>query len=322
MVECDLPKVEIAGSSPVSRSMVTKGMFWKRFYFVVILLSCNCFLLCSSGSCKWLNKIFGRERQDNEGEESENSRETIDSNKDNNGKKDNDLFGETIENENNNIKDDKDEIDLSGYSLIISCPKCVFVSDTVGVGKTSILNCLLGKGFDKNCAETIVGGYRTKNYKVLNRKGKISIQLWDLSGNKKYRQMTPMYFKGANAIIFVYDITDDKSFNDLGDYIAEVKTEVKKKATNLCPLFLLGNKLDLASPEKKQVPTEDAQKLAEENGLTFLGECSAKNNTYIPNQELYCKQKDLLKKGIQTDLSDMLKDIIWSVHKNQNPSTF
>lgn len=59
MVECDLPKVEIAGSSPVSRSMLTKGMFWKKFYFVVILLSCNCFLLCSNGFCKLVKEVFG-----------------------------------------------------------------------------------------------------------------------------------------------------------------------------------------------------------------------------------------------------------------------
>lgn len=59
MVECDLPKVEIAGSSPVSRSMVTNGLFWKKFYFVVVLLSCNCFLLCCNGFCKWIKEVFG-----------------------------------------------------------------------------------------------------------------------------------------------------------------------------------------------------------------------------------------------------------------------
>ena len=99
-----------------------------------------------------------------------------------------------------------------------------------------------------------------------------------------------------------------------------MKNVAESKAKG-CSFFLLGNKLDIAFPGKRQVTGDDAQKLAEQNGLTFLGECSAKNNTYIPNQELYCKQKDLLKKGIQTDLSDMLKNIIWEVHKNQNPST-
>ena len=292
-------------------------MFWKRFYFVVILLSCNCFLLCSDGFCEPVKRFFGYGQPETTTIQYSDYREGSNlNNKINN----NNYIGDTIEKENNNIQDDKDEIDLSGYSLIIPRPRCVFVSDTAGVGKTSILNYLLGKGFDKNCSPTIGGGYRAKKYKEVNRNKEISIDLWDLSGNKKYIVLVPAYLKGANAIIFVYDITNAGSFNSLNEYITQVKNVAESKAKG-CSFFLLGNKLDIAFPGKRQVTGDDAQKLAEQNGLTFLGECSAKNNTYIPNQELYCKQKDLLKKGIQTDLSDMLKNIIWEVHKNQNPST-
>ena len=80
----------------------------------------------------------------------------------------------------------------------------------------------------------------------------------------------------------------------------------------------MGNKLDIAFPGKRQVTGDDAQKLAEQNGLTFLGECSAKNNTYMPAQELYYKKESLEKDGKCTDgLSGMLNDIIYYYELSQ-----
>jgi len=274
--------------------MVTKGMFWKRFYFVVILLSCNCFLLCSNGYCKWLKEILCGETTGNEEEDDTNSKSS------------NDKYS--------NIKDNQSESDSNVPAILqnkkISVLKFVFLSATTSVGKTSILKFLKNNELAGESYEATLG---TDLFTVCFQEKNMKIQIWDFSGSNESIALVPGYLKDANAIIFVYDITDDKSFNSLGDYIAGVKTEVKKKAPNLCPLFLLGNKLDLVkeNEETRQVKREDAQKLAEENDLIFLGECSAKNNTYMPAQELYYKKESLEKDGKCTDgLSGMLNDII------------
>ena len=319
MVECDLPKVEIAGSSPVSRSMVTKGMFWKRFYFIVILLSCNCFLLCSDGFCKGLKDFFGLGRQ----QEEINTQYSDygEGGNLNNNINNNNYIGDTSENENNNnIQDDKDEIDLSGYSVSgennISDLKCVFLSATTSVGKTSILNYLLGEGFDENCSPTVGFEFLKVPYGNESDNMEKQIYLWDTSGNKLNRKIITGSFGNADAMVFVYDITNyTDSFNSLGDYITEVKKEAESNAEG-CLFFLLGNKLDSVekNEETKQVKREEAQKLAEENKIIFLGECSAKNNTYEPAKKLFY-EKVVLRNGECTTggLSDMLNDIIYYI---------
>ena len=79
----------------------------------------------------------------------------------------------------------------------------------------------------------------------------------------------------------------------------------------------MGNKLDLVEQNQnaRQVPTDTAQKLAGDKKLIFLGECSAKNNTYKPSQELYYKKGDLAENEECKDgLHGMLNDVIFSVY--------
>ncbi|KAJ1904149.1 hypothetical protein LPJ81_002663 [Coemansia sp. IMI 209127] len=73
------------------------------------------------------------------------------------------------------------------------------------------------------------------------------LQLWDSAGQERFRAMTQMYYRGANAVILVYDITSEESFKDVDTWVQV--------------LFLVGNKLDL-SPEKRQVDYERAREYA------------------------------------------------------------
>ncbi|KAJ2587619.1 hypothetical protein EV177_009565, partial [Coemansia sp. RSA 1804] len=70
------------------------------------------------------------------------------------------------------------------------------------------------------------------------------LQLWDSAGQERFRAMTQMYYRGANAVILVYDITSEESFKDVDTWVQV--------------LFLVGNKLDL-SPEKRQVDYDRAR---------------------------------------------------------------
>ena len=353
MVECDLPKVEIAGSSPVSRSIVTKGMFWKRFYFVVILLSCNCFLLCCNGFCKLVKEIFccgqsetttisdngqADNKDNNFGEYNNiNNIKVLDNNNSNNSSvngwengyednnnssneeenshNDNNLVGETLP---YNVQKDKNEIDLNGFDIskIIFPSKCLFLSTITRVGKTSILKCLREEEFDEEYEKTIVPEFSVLTYKETSNKKEIKIQIWDTPGDGEFSGIVTAYYKNANAIIFVYDITNVDSLKSLEKYIPEVV----EKAPKGCLFFLLGNKLDLIEQnhEERQVTIDEAKTLAAYNNLIFLGECSAKENTYMPGSDevLYCEEKELIEKdGKCTEgLYGMLKDIIYKYY--------
>lgn len=214
-------------------------------------------------------------------------------------------------------------IDLAEFNISPenSSIKCVFLSDTTCVGKTSILKYLLEEEFDEYYSTTIGLEYFQVKYEVKNTDVQEIIHLYDTSGAKEYSAINFMYLKDAAAIVFVYDITNGESFKSLEIYIKEVKKEAEKVAEG-CLFFLLGNKLDLIeqkqNPKERQVTIDEAKNFAESNDLIFLGECSAKENTYMPGSDevLYCKEKKLIEKdGKCTEgLHGMLKNIIRRVH--------
>ena len=195
---------------------------------------------------------------------------------------------------------------------------CVFLSTTTRVGKTSILKCLREEEFDDEYEQTDAVYFSTLGYKETSNKKEIKIQNWDTPGDEKFRTIVTAYCNIANAIVFVYDITNGESFKSLEKYIKEVKTT----ASEGCWFFLLGNKLDLIEQNQdqkpRQVTIDDAKNFAESNDLIFLGECSAKENTYMPGSDevLYCEEKNLIEKdGNCTEgLHGMLKDIIYKYY--------
>ena len=296
--------------------------------------------MCCNGFCKLVKEIFGcgqsETTNDSDNGPSDNLNDK-DNNIDNNniGKEvvdnniNNDPVGETLP---YNVQKDKKEIDLSGVKIsknrIIFSLKCVFLSATISVGKTSIIYRLQNQGFSSECyVSTSDIDFSQVIYKEVNNKVNMQIQLVDTPCNNSRNNQENFEFGSlvgdTNAIVFVYDINNYESFKSLEEYISKVE----KKAAKGCLLFLLGNKLDIPSGKKRLVTKENAQNFANGKNLIFLGECSAKEDTYMPDKELYYKKESLQDGKCKDGLSGMLKDIIWNIHKCQyekkktNPST-
>ena len=337
MVECDLPKVEIAGSSPVSRSVVTKGMFWKRFYFVVVLLSCNCFLLCCNGFCKLIKEVFGcgqsetTNDSDNGQADNKDNKNIYNNNittKANNIYKwgDADLNNSGISyNEFKNIDFSKliilipDESTPSPDISIINFKTCFCSATDHRVGKTSIFKVAKQANFDKEEGCTFAPGFFCFDF-IINDNTLMKMQVWDTASASHLQSITKAYYKNENAIVLVYDITNVDSFNNLNDYIKEVKKKAAEGVVKVCSFFLLGNKLDLVGQdqEKRQIKTVEAKNFAESNDLIFLGECSAKENTYMPVAENTCYKQEELKDGNCSEgVSGIFKDILSNIVKKQ-----
>merc|ERR1712176_497864 len=96
----------------------------------------------------------------------------------------------------------------------------------------------------------------------------------DTAGQERFRTITSAYYRGADGIILVYDITDRESFSHVGDWLNEVNRYVNE---NTCKI-LIGNKCD--NVDERQVSTEEAKKKAEELGIAFI-EASAKDATNV-----------------------------------------
>lgn len=124
----------------------------------------------------------------------------------------------------------------------------------------------------------------------------VKFEIWDTAGQERYHSLAPMYYRGAQAAIVVYDITNQVKFrltclackctlkqkcchylfHDLQDSFGRAKTWVKELQRQASPnivIALAGNKTDLAN--KRSVEYEEASQYAEENALLFM-ETSAK----------------------------------------------
>ena len=115
--------------------------------------------------------------------------------------------------------------------------------------------------------------YKLKKVQWYDRKN-IKMQIWDTENKDRLKSIKKNYYKGANGIILIYDITNRKTFENVSNWINQIKEEVSEKVT----IILVGNKID--DEEHRAVQTEEGKNLAKELGLMFF-ECSAKSGENI-----------------------------------------
>ena len=102
----------------------------------------------------------------------------------------------------------------------------------------------------------------------------VKFEIWDTAGQERYHSLAPMYYRGAQAAIVVYDITSAESFEKAKSWI----TELQQQGSPNIVIAVAGNKADLAA--QRAVHTDDVQKFADDNGLIFM-ETSAKSSTNV-----------------------------------------
>lgn len=137
------------------------------------------------------------------------------------------------------------------------------------VGKTCILLRFTDDKFLINHITTIGIDYKSK---VINSGGKsVKLKIWDTAGQERFRNITKQYYKGADGILLVYDITERNSFEKARDWMNNIQDNTQKDNVGI---VLLGNKSDL---EERQVSYEEGQKLAQEFNVMFMETSAYKN---------------------------------------------
>ncbi|KAK8852919.1 hypothetical protein M9Y10_017913 [Tritrichomonas musculus] len=158
-----------------------------------------------------------------------------------------------------------------------SLHRVVTIGET-SVGKTSIITQLVKKSFNPNEKSTVGAMFVVYNQKldtstlkdelnnVNNNGGEVVVemQIWDTAGQERFRSLGPIYYRGAEAAVVVFDFTSLNSFERLQSWI----TAFQDVAGTDTIIFIIGNKIDLK--EKAQVPVETAQGWAAERGFKFF----------------------------------------------------
>ena len=142
------------------------------------------------------------------------------------------------------------------------------------VGKTSIVLRYSDDKFHESKIATIGIDFKIKMIKKGNEKIKVSI--YDTAGQERFKNIVKHYYKGANGVLLIFDITKRDTFEKLDYWL----TDLQENSDNLDYLFiyLIGNKNDLEAERK--VSTEEANKFAQENNLSYI-EVSAKTGFNI-----------------------------------------
>ena len=153
----------------------------------------------------------------------------------------------------------------------ILAKKILLIGD-VDVGKTSILTRYFNNNFSEVTESTIGIEFKTKMF--IRDNLSIKLQIWDTSGQERFKSITQNYFRDADGLLYVFDVTNENSFKSIENWLKMSNDNNNKDFIKI----LIGNKTDL---EGRSITKEEMEKFKNENRMDKLFEISAKDNKNI-----------------------------------------
>ena len=150
--------------------------------------------------------------------------------------------------------------------------KVLLLGDST-VGKTCFLMRFTENTFQEIHMSTIGLDYRFKKMPLDDRK-EATVQIWDTAGQDRFRAITKNYYKGAHGIILIYDVTNQKSFDNVKNWVSQIRENASEKAI----IYIVGNKID--DSQHRVVSKEQGEGISNEFQLKFF-EASAKEDINI-----------------------------------------
>ena len=160
----------------------------------------------------------------------------------------------------------------NNQSVVYNSYKVLLLGNSY-VGKTCILLRFSEDIFKENYDVTIGLNYRIKSMTVENNP--IKMQIWDTSGEEKFKAIAKNFYRGAHGVLLVYDICQKNSFLDVKSWIEQI---IENADNDDIVMILCGNKCD--NEKERKITKEEGGNLAKNYGIPFF-ECSAKNNINI-----------------------------------------
>ncbi|XP_050713753.1 mucin-12-like isoform X2 [Eriocheir sinensis] len=172
---------------------------------------------------------------------------------------------------------------------LLYCPtrlfKVVFIGDS-GVGKTTFIHRASTGEYRCDFGSTVGVDYRTVEVRAV---GVVAVlQLWDTAGQERFRSITRQYYRNADCVVVMYDLTSEHSFLNVVDWISSVR----EAGSEGVMVAVVGNKEDMR--DQRRVDLSAANRLAKSHGC-FVCECSAAVGSSV--QEVLTDLTSLLLSG-------------------------
>ena len=171
------------------------------------------------------------------------------------------------------------------------------------VGKTSIITRFANGTFDSNYLATVGLDNFTKDEIIDNKT--IRIKIWDTAGQERYKSLTKGFFRNAEGVMLVYDVTNSETYENLKYWMQSIKNNLGENMGEI-PIIIIGNKIDC---QEREVSVEEAENFWKEQGFPYF-ETSAKTGENIDKTiKFLVKQVINVKEGNKDENKDYTKSI-------------
>lgn len=158
---------------------------------------------------------------------------------------------------------------MNDYDHII---KLIIIGES-GVGKSTLLSRYCDGTFNENYISTIGVDFRIKRLEINDKK--IKLQVWDTAGQERFKSISLSYYRGAHAIMLVFDLTNTNSFNKLNQWIKDIDRNL---TNDKYKIILIGNKCE--NENNIVVNRDDINSFVQKYNMEYM-EVSAKKNINV-----------------------------------------
>ena len=132
-----------------------------------------------------------------------------------------------------------------------------------GVGKTSLVTRFIDPSAPITVQSTVGASFLTKRLHDSDTNTSVRLQVWDTAGQERFKSISRLYYRGAHAGILCYDVTSEKSWEEMKGWLEEMRANCEFNFNETRPgtgmvLHVVGTKIDLVAddPSRREVPFE------------------------------------------------------------------
>ncbi|KAL8738846.1 MAG: hypothetical protein Q9181_000450 [Wetmoreana brouardii] len=134
-----------------------------------------------------------------------------------------------------------------------ACMHHMGLISVTGVWTSLVQRYVKGTFTPSTTASTVGASFLTKRVLDIDSGYTVRLQLWDTAGQERFRSISKLYYRGASAVLLVYSIIDEQSFDEMGRWMQELKEYVGENVV----VHVVGTKSDVAqNPSRRMVPFE------------------------------------------------------------------
>lgn len=174
--------------------------------------------------------------------------------------------------------------------------KIIIVGDS-GIGKSSLINMYCDGNFTDSYISTIGVDFKLKNIDITNKKYRLKV--WDTAGQERFRTITSIYYRGANIVMLMFDLTNKNTFDGLNKWIQEIKHQMENDNYEI---VLIGNKCE--DIKTREIEINKIHSFAEHHGMDYF-EVSAKKNINVDTTFFNIAKKIADTKNEKTPISEV-----------------